>query len=106
MGHGIVPDHAGWGTFGWLIVVFLLGTIVFALSLQVIIGRLRRAEKGVVRLFLAAVGRALGRKDERVVEVQPLAHMNQRKILQSVPSLPRRKASSDSRPKDEENGTV
>jgi hypothetical protein len=45
MGHGIVPERAGWGTFGWLIAVFLLVTMIFALSLQVIIGRFRRVGK-------------------------------------------------------------
>jgi hypothetical protein len=58
MGHGIVPDGAGWGTFGWLIVVFLLATIVFALSLQVIIGRLRRAGKAIDRVFVGAITKA------------------------------------------------
>jgi hypothetical protein len=42
MGHNIVPSGAGWATFGWLTGVFVLGTIIFALSLQVIIARLRR----------------------------------------------------------------
>jgi hypothetical protein len=58
MGHGIVPDGAGWGTFGWLIVVFLLATIVFALSLQVIIGRLRRAGKAIDRIFVGVITKA------------------------------------------------
>jgi hypothetical protein len=58
MGHGIVPDAAGWGTFGWLIVVFLLATIVFALSLQVIIGRLRRAGKAIDRIFVSVIAKA------------------------------------------------
>lgn len=58
MGHGIVPDSAGWGTFGWLIVVFLLATIVFALSLQVIIGRLRRAGKAIDRIFVGVITKA------------------------------------------------
>jgi hypothetical protein len=58
MGHGIVPDSAGWGTFGWLIVAFVLATIVFALSLQVIIGRLRRAGKAIDRIFVSVVTKA------------------------------------------------
>jgi hypothetical protein len=58
MGHGIVPDSAGWGTFGWLIVVFLLATIVFALSLQIIIGRLRRAGKAIDRIFVGVITKA------------------------------------------------
>lgn len=58
MGHGIVPDGAGWGTFGWLIVVFLLATIVFALSLQVIIGRMRRAGKAIDRIFVGVITKA------------------------------------------------
>jgi len=55
MGHGIVPDDAGWGTFGWLIVVFLLVTMVFALSLQVIIGRIRRLGKTIDRIFVGVI---------------------------------------------------
>ncbi len=52
MGHGIVPDNAGWGAFGWLVAVFLLATMIFALSLQVIIRRLRRVGKEIDRIFL------------------------------------------------------
>ncbi|KAH8648735.1 hypothetical protein BGZ60DRAFT_390281 [Tricladium varicosporioides] len=51
MGHGIVPPTASWGTFGWLVAVFVLGTILFALSLQVIIARLRRVEKHFDKLL-------------------------------------------------------
>jgi len=57
MGHGIVPDDAGWGTFGWLIIVFLLVTIIFALSLQVIIGRIRRVGKSIDRLFVSVIAK-------------------------------------------------
>lgn len=45
MGHNIVPPGASWGTFGWLISVFVLGTVIFALSLQLIIARMRHMEK-------------------------------------------------------------
>jgi hypothetical protein len=34
----IVPDSEGLGTFGWLIEIFLVGTFIFALSLQTILG--------------------------------------------------------------------
>jgi hypothetical protein len=44
MGHGIIPTEAGWDTFGWLIAVFLVGTILFALSLEFIIRYIRRTE--------------------------------------------------------------
>ena len=55
MGHNIVPKDAGWGLFGWLIAVFLLVTVVFALSLQIIIGRVRRAGKAIDKLFTEPV---------------------------------------------------
>jgi hypothetical protein len=55
MGHNIMPNDAGWGTFGWLIAVFLLVTVGFALSLQIIIGRLRRAGKAIDKLFVEPV---------------------------------------------------
>jgi hypothetical protein len=55
MGHNIVPNDAGWGTFGWLIAEFLLVTVIFALSLQIIIGRLRRAGKAIDKLFVESV---------------------------------------------------
>jgi hypothetical protein len=55
MGHNIVPNDAGWGLFGWLIAVFLLVTVVFALSLRVIIGRLRRAGKAIDKVFIDPV---------------------------------------------------
>jgi hypothetical protein len=58
MGHGIVPDGAGWGTFGWLIVVFLLATIIFALSLQIIIGRVRRLGKAIDRIYVGVITKA------------------------------------------------
>ena len=54
MGHGIVPDTAGWGTFGWLIAVFVLVKIIFALCLQIIIVRLRRVGKAIDVVFKAA----------------------------------------------------
>jgi hypothetical protein len=55
MGHNIVPNDAGWPLFGWLIAVFLLVTVIFALSLQIIIGRLRRAGKALDKLFAEPV---------------------------------------------------
>jgi hypothetical protein len=58
MGHDIVPDTAGWVTFGWLMVVFVLVAVVFALSLQVIIGRLRRIGTAIDRLFDVVITRA------------------------------------------------
>ncbi|EXJ75798.1 uncharacterized protein A1O5_00305 [Cladophialophora psammophila CBS 110553] len=36
MGHGIVPDSAGWGTFMWALAVFLVATLIFVKSLQLI----------------------------------------------------------------------
>jgi hypothetical protein len=54
MGHGVIPDGAGWGTFSWLILLFLFVTIVFALSLQIIIGRLRRVRKAIDGIFASA----------------------------------------------------
>lgn len=44
MNAGILSDSAGRGTFGWLIVVFVAVTIVFALSLQKIIAKMRRGQ--------------------------------------------------------------
>jgi hypothetical protein len=67
MGHNIVPSGAGWATFGWLTGVFVLGTIIFALSLQVIIARLRRVEKIFDRLIAREGGRAPP-KTEFIVE--------------------------------------
>lgn len=52
MGHGIVPEKAGWGTFGWLMVVFVFVTMIFALSLQLIIGRSRRVWKEIGQIIL------------------------------------------------------
>jgi hypothetical protein len=45
----IVPDSEGLGTFGWLIAIFLVGTFIFALSLQTILGATRRFWKAVDR---------------------------------------------------------
>jgi len=51
MGHRIVPDSAGWPEFGWLIVVFVIGTVIFALSLQALIAKMRRLEMMVHTLM-------------------------------------------------------
>ncbi len=53
MGHDIVSEKAGWSTFGWLLVVFLVATILFALSLRLIIEQLRKLEKLALGLFVA-----------------------------------------------------
>ena len=58
MGHGIVPDDAGWEAFGWLIVVFLFGTVLFALSLQHILSTLHRAEIGIEKNIVERTKRA------------------------------------------------
>ena len=45
----IVPDSEGLGTFGWLIAIFIVGTFIFALSLQTILGFTRIFWKAVDR---------------------------------------------------------
>lgn len=45
----IVPDSEGLGTFGWLIAIFVVGTFIFALSLQTILGFTRIFWKAVDR---------------------------------------------------------
>lgn len=45
----IVPESRGLSTFGWLIAIFLVGTFIFALSLQTILGATRRFWKAVDR---------------------------------------------------------
>ncbi|KAH8748551.1 hypothetical protein F5882DRAFT_311324, partial [Hyaloscypha sp. PMI_1271] len=52
IGHSIVPQHASWVTFGWLMIVFVFVTIIFALILQVIIGRLRPVRKNIGQIFM------------------------------------------------------
>lgn len=51
MGHGIVPDSAGWGTFTWALVVFLIATMIFALNLQIIIRNSRRLGAATEPIF-------------------------------------------------------
>jgi hypothetical protein len=57
MDHLIVPLNAGWHTYGWLNVIFVLGTVVFALSLQRVIASFRHVG-GRVRAVTALVGDA------------------------------------------------
>jgi hypothetical protein len=40
MGHDIVPKDVGWIAFVWLLVLFIIATIVSALSLQFIVEKL------------------------------------------------------------------
>lgn len=47
-----MPQHASWVTFGWLMIVFVFVTIIFALILQVIIGRLRPVRKNIGQIFM------------------------------------------------------
>ena len=47
MGHDIVEEQAGWPNFGWLLAVFLVATIVFALCLRLIIEQVRKLQKFV-----------------------------------------------------------
>jgi hypothetical protein len=44
MGHDVVPSSAGLAQFGWVNAAFVCGTIIFALSLQVIIRRGRQIQ--------------------------------------------------------------
>jgi hypothetical protein len=62
MGHGIVPTDAGWDTFGWLTAAFLVGTIIFALSLEPII-RYARKVRGIWDKFYKGRGRENGGDD-------------------------------------------
>jgi hypothetical protein len=55
MGHNIVPNDAGWGLFGCLIAAFLVATLIFALSLMVILPRLRRVRRLFAKLFTELV---------------------------------------------------
>jgi len=54
MGHDVVPSWAGLSQFAWVNAAFVGGTVIFALSLQLIIRRLRQvqgwAEKGYERV--------------------------------------------------------
>jgi hypothetical protein len=55
MGHNIIPNDAGWGLFGVLIAAFLVVTLIFALSLKVILPRLRRVRMLFAKLFTELV---------------------------------------------------
>jgi len=50
MGHGVVPDDASWGTFMWVIAVFIITTVFFALSLQKILASVRHWTKGAQKI--------------------------------------------------------
>jgi hypothetical protein len=76
MGHNIVPNDTGWPLFGWLIAVFLLGTVIFALSLQIIIGRLRRAGKALDKLFAEPV-KLFRKVQARETSLAPMAVLRQ-----------------------------
>ena len=52
---GIVPESAGRGAFGWLLVAVVSATVVFALSLQFIIGCLRRILKAIDRHVFSVI---------------------------------------------------
>ena len=58
MGHGIVPETAGWATFGWTLAVFLGTTVALALGLRSIIERLRTIAKVTEDLFVHAIRNA------------------------------------------------
>jgi len=53
MGHNIVPDYEGLPTFGWIVAVLILSTIIFALGLRFMIERLRMLGRLVNRLYAA-----------------------------------------------------
>lgn len=97
MGHNIVPSGAGWATFGWLTGVFVLGTIIFALSLQVIIARLRRVEKIFDRLIAREGGRAPPKTEFIVEERSSL------QALQNAFGMRKRRGKGKIEVKDEED---
>jgi len=97
MGHGIVPPDAGWGTFLWLISVFVVVTVAFALSLQVIIGKLRRAVKAVDRFFVA--------ESTAVMDVQLMkGSISPIQTLKAAFGIKRRREEVEPHAKDEEIG--
>jgi uncharacterized protein YpmS len=55
IGYGIIAKHTSWVTLGWLIVVFILVAMIFVLSLQVIIRRLRSVRKGIDQIFIQEI---------------------------------------------------
>jgi hypothetical protein len=67
MGHGIVSPEAGWTLFGWLIAVFISATVIFALSLQLIVSRVRRVESAIGNLYGGPRSNSLSPEIERSV---------------------------------------
>ena len=92
----IVPDSEGLGTFGWLIAIFLVGTFIFALSLQTILG--------FTRIFWKAVDRQTSAWEKSFAASAPWPYMPRSRP--SISKLSSRNTHSESSQKDDlESGT-